>query len=132
MRLMHAGPTLLIKPSIPQSIHTRLSDLLLGSAYRCHQTVTTGGVTPGSVFNKVGLDYTGPLQVKYGAVCKNYVCVFISLAVKAVHLEVVSELTTDAFIATLRRFIARRGYPSLIGATTGTVYCSGTSLGLPE
>ena len=71
-------------------------------------------VTPDSVFNRVGLDYAGPLYVKYGyvrkpIVVKSYVCVFVSLSVKAVHLELVSDMTTDAFIATLRRFIARRG-----------------------
>ena len=47
-----------------------------------------------------------PFHVKYGMVRKTttvkaYVCVFVSLAVKAVHLEAVSDLTTEAFIATL-------------------------------
>ena len=31
-----------------------------------------------------------------------------------------SDLTSEAFIATLRRFIARRGYPSLIWSDNGT------------
>ena len=39
---------------------------------------------------------------------------------KAVHLEVVSDLTTAAFLATLRRFIARRGKPSVIWSDHGT------------
>jgi len=51
---------------------------------------------------------------------KAYICVFVSLAVKAVHLEAVSDLTSEAFIAALRRFIARRGYPSLIWSDNGT------------
>ena len=37
---------------------------------------------------------------------KAYVCLYVSLSVKAVHLEPVSDLTTDAFITSLRRFIA--------------------------
>ena len=45
---------------------------------------------------------------------------FVSLAVKAVHLEVVSDLTSESFIAKLRCFIARRGYPSLIWSDNGT------------
>ena len=66
-----------------------------------------------------------PFYVKYGSirkpiVVKAYVCVFVSLTVKAVHLELVSDLTTDAFIATLRRFIAHRGKPSLIWSDHGT------------
>ena len=40
--------------------------------------------------------------------------------VKAVHLESASDLTTDAFIATLRRFTARRGKPSHIWSDHGT------------
>ena len=38
----------------------------------------------------------------------------MSFFVNAVHLEPVMELTTSAFIATLRRFGARRGLPSTI------------------
>ena len=45
---------------------------------------------------------------------------FACLFVKAVHLELVSDLTTEAFIAALRRFISRRGYPSLIWSDHGT------------
>jgi hypothetical protein len=82
-------------------------------------------VTPGCVFEKVGVDYAGPFLVKYGMVrrptlVKAYVCIFVSLAVKAVHIEVVSDLTAEAFIATLRRFIARRGHPALIWSDNGT------------
>ncbi|XP_039305157.1 uncharacterized protein LOC105203973 [Solenopsis invicta] len=39
---------------------------------------------------------------------------------QAVHLEVVSELTSDGFIAALRRFIARRGLPQHIYSDNGT------------
>ena len=42
------------------------------------------------------------------------------LAVKTVHLELVSDLTTEAFIAALRRFIVRRGCPFLIWSDHGT------------
>lgn len=41
---------------------------------------------------------------------KAYVCVFV-LMVRAVHLELISDLTSDAFIACLRRFISCRGIP---------------------
>ena len=41
-------------------------------------------------------------------------CVFVSLAVKDVHLEAVSDLMMEAFVAALRRFIAHRGHLSLI------------------
>ena len=65
------------------------------------------------MFDKLGVDYAGPIIVKSGpirrpVIMKIYMCVFVSFSVKAVHLEVVSELTTAAFIACLCRFIARR------------------------
>ena len=82
-------------------------------------------VTPDIVFEKVGIDYAGPLYLKYGQVrkptiTKAYVCVFMSFSVIAIHLELVSDLTAEAFIATLRRFIARRGKPSLIQSDHGS------------
>ena len=71
------------------------------------------------------MDYAGPLLLKLGStrkpvIVKSYVCVFVSLSVRAVHLELVSDLTTDAFIACLRRFISRRGKPTLIWSDNGT------------
>ena len=68
-------------------------------------------VTAGSVFDKVGVDYAGPVYTKVGSIRKPYVAVFVSLSVKAVHLEAVCDLTTDAFVACLRRFVAHRGNP---------------------
>ena len=58
-------------------------------------------VMPGTVFDTVGVDFAGPIDVKFGSVrkptvVKSYICVFVSLTVKAVHLESVSDLTTDA------------------------------------
>ena len=41
-------------------------------------------------------------------------------AVKAVHLELVSDLTSEAFISALRRFVARRGKLTLIWSDNGT------------
>ena len=80
-------------------------------------------VTPDLVFERVGVDYAGPVYVKHGhvrkpTVVKSYICVFVSLSVKAVHLELVSDLTTEAFIATLRQFIA--GKPSLMWSDHGS------------
>ena len=82
-------------------------------------------VTPGCVFERVGVDYAGPFLIKSGKVwkptiLKAYGCIFVSLAVKAVHVELVSDLTTEAFLATLRQFIARRGLPTLIWSDHGT------------
>ena len=77
------------------------------------------------VFDWVSVDYTCLIQIKYGYVRKPviveaYLCVFVSLSVKAVHLEVVSDLSTDAFIAALRQFISRHGKPAHIWSDHGS------------
>jgi hypothetical protein len=63
------------------------------------------------VFEITGVDNAGPVYIKYGhvrklVIIKTYVAVFVSLSVKAVNLELVTDLTSEAFIACLRRFIA--------------------------
>ena len=68
-------------------------------------------LTPGPVFDSIGIDFAGPVQVKYAyvrkpVIVKAYVCLFVSLSVKAVYLEPVSDLTAEAFIAALRHFTA--------------------------
>lgn len=45
-------------------------------------------ITPDAVFNRVGVDYAGPVYLKQGSVrkpviVKAYVCVFVSLSTKA-------------------------------------------------
>ncbi|XP_046145766.1 uncharacterized protein LOC123989132 [Osmia bicornis bicornis] len=82
-------------------------------------------VTEARPFTNVGVDYCGPFYIKERrhrnrTRIKVYVAVFVCLAVKAVHLELVSDLTSEAFIAALRRFIARRGFCVKIYSDNGT------------
>ncbi|XP_076384364.1 uncharacterized protein LOC143262699 [Megalopta genalis] len=82
-------------------------------------------VTESRPFTNVGIDYCGPFFIKEkqhrnrGRV-KVYVAVFVCLAIKAIHLELVSDLTSEAFIAALRRFIARRGFCVNLYSDNGT------------
>ena len=64
--------------------------------------------TPDSVFETVGVDYTGPFYTKQGfvrktTIVKAYACIFVSLSVKALHLQLVSELTSEAFMRVCTR-----------------------------
>ncbi|GFT50524.1 integrase catalytic domain-containing protein [Trichonephila clavipes] len=82
-------------------------------------------VCPSSVFQRTGIDFAGPFLIRSskGRGIRNikyYICVFVCLATKAVHLEVISDLTSKAFIACLKRFMARRGKPSEIFCNQGT------------
>ncbi|XP_043496394.1 uncharacterized protein LOC122520365 [Polistes fuscatus] len=65
-------------------------------------------------FLHTGLDFCGPMFIKKKQHrnqrrIKVYVAVFVCFSTKAVHLELVSDLTTETFLAALRRFMARRG-----------------------
>ena len=52
-----------------------------------------------------------------------YVAVFVCLASRAEHLEIVSNLFTEALIAPLKRFIARRGKCSTIFSDNAINFC---------
>lgn len=80
---------------------------------------------PSRTFFHVGVDYTGSILIKSNKgrgikTTKGYVAVFVCMATKAVHLELVSDLSTSAFLAALRRMIARRGKPGHIYSDNGT------------
>ena len=45
--------------------------------------------------------------------------IFTCLTVRTVHTELASNLTTDAFVLTLRRFIEHRGKPKEILSNNG-------------
>ncbi|XP_045210548.2 uncharacterized protein LOC123561953 [Mercenaria mercenaria] len=77
-------------------------------------------------FTFVGVDYFGPLMVKYGRSCsKRYGCLFTCLNTRAVHIEVTHSLTTDSFMAAYQRFSSRRRYPEKIYSDNGTNLVSG-------
>lgn len=82
-------------------------------------------VTPCRPFLNSGLDYGGPFNIKIhnlrsARLIKAYICIFVCLVTKAVHIEVVTDLTTDAFIAALTRFVSRRGLCKNIFSDCGT------------
>lgn len=76
-------------------------------------------------FSNTAVDYAGPIMIanRKGRGCqmkKAYIAVFVCLAVRAVHIELVTDLTSEGFIAALNRFIARRGKPATIYSDNGT------------
>lgn len=75
-------------------------------------------------FTHTGVDFAGPITIRVGlrksVPVKAYVAVFVCLSTKAIYLEAVSDLSADAFMACLRRFISRRGVPSHIWSDNGT------------
>ncbi|UYV61264.1 hypothetical protein LAZ67_1004155, partial [Cordylochernes scorpioides] len=76
-------------------------------------------------FTKTGIDFAGPFLMKPNikrskVKLKSYVALFVSFCTKAIHIEIVSDLSSAAFLAALKRFISRRGKPSDIFSDNGT------------
>ncbi|KRZ49024.1 hypothetical protein T02_15456 [Trichinella nativa] len=66
-------------------------------------------------FGNVGIDFAGLLYVKEGrTISKIYICLFTCMATRAIHLEPTSDMTAQSFLAAFRRFISRRGKPSVV------------------
>ncbi|XP_055600806.1 uncharacterized protein LOC129749761 [Uranotaenia lowii] len=125
-RLLHAGPQLLLAT-------VRLKFWPLGGrgvarqvVQKCHTCfkarptpiqqfmaeLPVSRVTVSRAFSKAGVDYFGPIYIRPAPrrpVVKAYVAIFVCMSTKAVHLELVSDLSTERFIQALRRFVGRRG-----------------------
>ncbi|XP_072395362.1 uncharacterized protein [Diabrotica undecimpunctata] len=76
-------------------------------------------------FSKTGIDFAGPIMIRSSRLrkaptTKAYIAIFICMVTKAIHIELVSNLSTEAFIASLKRFISRRGNPQIIYSDNGT------------
>ncbi|GFW59064.1 integrase catalytic domain-containing protein [Trichonephila clavipes] len=70
------------------------------------------------VLEVIGIDFAGPLFLKNGE--KVWVVLYTCAVYRAVHLELVTALSTNNFLLSLRRFIARRGRPSVVYTDNGT------------
>ncbi|XP_060575794.1 uncharacterized protein LOC132733210 [Ruditapes philippinarum] len=67
------------------------------------------------LFSRVGLDYFGPLSIKTKDGPKRVlVCLFTCLLIRAIHLELVQEMSTEEFLLGFKRFISQRGTPAEI------------------
>ena len=68
-------------------------------------------------FQSTGTDFSGPFFVKdiYSKTLnKCCICLFTCVTSRAVHLELTPDMTTSAFIRSVKRFVSRRGTPSLL------------------
>ncbi|GFW33183.1 uncharacterized protein TNCV_4699991 [Trichonephila clavipes] len=75
-------------------------------------------VRDAAVFEIIGLDLAGPLILKNGE--KNWILILTCAVYRAIHLQLLTSVSTESFFLGLRRFIARRGRPSVIYSDNGT------------
>lgn len=82
---------------------------------------------PARPFFNSGVDYAGPINIRTTKgrghrAFKGYICLFICMATRAIHLEVVSDMTTQAFLAAFKRFVSRRGHCAHMWSDNGTTF----------
>ncbi|XP_055633586.1 uncharacterized protein LOC129773936 [Toxorhynchites rutilus septentrionalis] len=131
LKHMHAGPQLLVACVREKFWPLRIRNLARHtvhsciSCFRCRPSVVeqimgdlpAERVTPTLPFLNTGVDLCGPFKfrkLRKSPPTKCYVATFVCLVTKAIHIELVYDLSTAAFIAALHRFIARRGKPHVI------------------
>ena len=78
-----------------------------------------------SPFERSDIDYTGPINVRFTktrgkGTMKGYIAIFICVATRAVHIEVVEDYTSEAFITAFHRFTVRQGFCKELLSDQGT------------
>ena len=79
-------------------------------------------------FTVTGLDYAGPLFCADAPSKKLYILLFTCAVVRSVHLELTDSLSLPDCILAIRRFIARRGIPSIFYSDNAKTFVSASHL----
>jgi len=139
IRLYHAGPQLLIAslrerfwiPKIRNLVKTVIDQCLTCYIFKAQATQQLMGELPSTQvensrpFLTTGVEYAGPISLRLGpprsqSITKAYIAIIVCFVTKSVHVEVFTSLTTEIFLAALRRFIARRGKLRIMCSDNGT------------
>ena len=59
---------------------------------------------------------------------KAWICLYTCCATRAIHLDIVPDLTTEAFLRCFKRFVARRGVPRKMVSDNGKTFKSAARL----
>ena len=79
-------------------------------------------------FFSTGIDLFGLFRTRSNtALVKRYGIVFRCMTVRAVHLELTNDLSTDLFIMALCRFKSRRGHVQVTGSDNGANFVGAAS-----
>ena len=76
-------------------------------------------------FFYTGVDFAGPLYIKSSNTTeggKVWLCLYTCCVMRAVHLDIVCDMTTAAFLRSFKRFTSRRGLPRKIVSDNGKTF----------
>lgn len=82
-------------------------------------------VKEAAAFEITGVDFAGPIFLRGDL--EAWICLFTCAVYRVVHLELVTSLSTVTFIEALRRFITRRGRPTIY-SDNGTYFVDAEKL----
>jgi hypothetical protein len=76
------------------------------------------------LFTITGVDFAGPLYVRSssGSQSKVWICLYTCCVVRAVHLDLVPDMSTQTFLRSFKRFAARRGLPCRVISDNGKTF----------
>lgn len=117
-------------PNAVKSIKSIQDKCLVCHRYNAQSEVQLMGQLPAPRVNAsrpflhTGVDLCFPFQLRNftgrGGRFKVWVSLFTCLATRAIHLEIVSSLSQFGFLLAFRRFISRRGIPTVMYSDNGT------------
>ena len=138
-KTMHGGPLLMQNVIRSNYWITKLKSVVKSYYHHCVKCIRqaprfanqlmgnlpAARVTASKPFSNSGIDFAGPVLLKTSKLrnahtLKAYIAVFICTATKEIHLELVSDLSTPAFIAAFKRFTSRRGHCAHLYSDCGT------------
>lgn len=136
---LHGGPQLTLNYLQSKYFIIGAKQLVKSHVRKCIECVKNSGrtsqqlmgqlpsvrVTPSRPFLHSGVDFAGPIQMRTSRgrghkSYKGYICLFVCMSTKAVHIEAVSDLTAQGFLQAFKRFVARRGRCEDIWSDNGT------------
>ncbi|XP_050555621.1 uncharacterized protein LOC118273288 [Spodoptera frugiperda] len=140
-RTLHGGPQLMLnylrskywiinaKTLVRQHVHKCV--ICIRHSTQTHQQMMgqlpKARVSVQKPFQCSGVDYAGPISIRSSKgrghhSTKGYICLFVCMSTRAIHLEVVSDMTSQSFLASFKRFVARRGRVLDLWSDNGTTF----------
>jgi hypothetical protein len=83
-------------------------------------------ITTSTPYKTTGVDLAGPIHLKGGS--KVWIVLFTCAVYRCLHLDIVTSLSTEAFLGSLQRFINNFGRPNTIYSDNGTNFVGAVNL----
>ncbi|XP_055309915.1 uncharacterized protein LOC129573450, partial [Sitodiplosis mosellana] len=148
MKTMHGGNQLTLHQirheywilQAKRAVKTFINNCVTCHRFRTHNSHQLMGNLPSArtemvekPFTHTGTDLCGPISLKMSALRgtktqKGYIVIFICMSTRAIHIEIVTELTAQAFIAAFKRLIGRRGHVAHLYCDNGTNFVGANTI----